>query len=100
MPVDFSRQLDALSDCWLRKDWEKMKNEWLSTRSELEELRQGKASVEDALNQEREEHLQAIESLKEDCEYMTIFFLLSVMTCQYSSKSMTAFRLHYIYIYI
>lgn len=45
-----------------------MKTEWLSARSELEELRLRKASIEDALSQEREEHLQAIENLREDCK--------------------------------
>ncbi|XP_031782350.1 general transcriptional corepressor trfA isoform X2 [Nasonia vitripennis] len=64
----FTHQLEDVSESRIRKDLDKVKTEWLSARSELEELRVRKASILDALSQEREEHLQAIESLREDLE--------------------------------
>lgn len=44
-----------------------------SSATELASLRLQKANLEDILNQERKEHLTTLESLRDECEYKTIY---------------------------
>ncbi|XP_023245174.1 uncharacterized protein LOC106641661 isoform X2 [Copidosoma floridanum] len=64
----FTHRLESGANHRLKKDLEKMRTDWLTTKAELENLRLRYASVEDALAEEREEHYRALESLREELD--------------------------------
>ncbi|XP_076174565.1 toucan isoform X4 [Ptiloglossa arizonensis] len=61
-------ELDAFSTPKLKKDFENMKTEWMSTCSEIEELRSRNLGIEERLDSERENHRRALDQLREDLE--------------------------------
>ncbi|XP_043248054.1 pinin isoform X1 [Colletes gigas] len=61
-------QLDAFSTPKLKKDFENMKTEWMSSCSEIEELRSRNLGIEERLESERESHRRALDQLREDLE--------------------------------
>ncbi|XP_054003471.1 nucleoprotein TPR isoform X1 [Hylaeus anthracinus] len=61
-------ELDAFSTPKLKKDFENMKTEWMSTCSEIEELRSRNLGIEERLESERENHRRALDQLREDLE--------------------------------
>ncbi|XP_076239037.1 toucan [Calliopsis andreniformis] len=61
-------ELDAFNTPKLKKDCEDMKKEWMSTCSELEELRTRNLGIEERLESEREENRRALDQLREDLE--------------------------------
>ncbi|XP_017767463.1 PREDICTED: uncharacterized protein LOC108556049 isoform X2 [Eufriesea mexicana] len=61
-------ELDAFSTPKLKKDCENMKKEWMSSCTEIEELRTRNLGIEDRLESERENHRKALDQLREDLE--------------------------------
>ncbi|CAL7934233.1 unnamed protein product [Xylocopa violacea] len=61
-------ELDAFSTPKLKKDCENMKKEWLSSCTEIENLRTRNLGIEGRLESEREDHRRALDQLREDLE--------------------------------
>nr|XP_031845171.1 uncharacterized protein LOC116432429 isoform X2 [Nomia melanderi]XP_031845172.1 uncharacterized protein LOC116432429 isoform X2 [Nomia melanderi]XP_031845173.1 uncharacterized protein LOC116432429 isoform X2 [Nomia melanderi]XP_031845174.1 uncharacterized protein LOC116432429 isoform X2 [Nomia melanderi]XP_031845176.1 uncharacterized protein LOC116432429 isoform X2 [Nomia melanderi]XP_031845177.1 uncharacterized protein LOC116432429 isoform X2 [Nomia melanderi]XP_031845178.1 uncharacterize len=61
-------ELDAFSTPKLKKDCANMKKEWMSTCTEIEELRTRNLGIEERLESERENHRRALDQLREDLE--------------------------------
>lgn len=74
IPISIA-QLDAFSTPKLKKDFENMKTEWMSTCSEIEELRSRNLGIEERLDSERENHRRALDQLREDRESCQEFYL-------------------------
>lgn len=72
-------QLDAFSTPKLKKDYENMKKEWISSCTEIEKLTARNLDIEDRLESERENHRKALDHLREDrksCQELFVFLLL------------------------
>lgn len=67
-------QLDAFSTPKLKKDCANMKKEWMSTCTEIEELRTRNLGIEERLESERENHRRALDQLREDRESCQEFY--------------------------
>ncbi|XP_017797279.1 PREDICTED: uncharacterized protein LOC108578442 isoform X2 [Habropoda laboriosa] len=61
-------ELDAFSTPKLKKECENMKTEWLSSCTEIEELRTRNLGIEERLESERENNRRALDQLGEDLE--------------------------------
>ncbi|XP_078037783.1 toucan isoform X2 [Augochlora pura] len=61
-------ELDAFSTPKLKKELENMKKEWMSSCTEIEELRTRNLGIEERLESERENHRRALDQLREDLE--------------------------------
>ncbi|XP_071865570.1 toucan isoform X2 [Bombus fervidus] len=61
-------ELDAFSTPKLKKDYENMKKEWISSCTEIEKLTARNLDIEDRLESERENHRKALDHLREDLE--------------------------------
>ncbi|XP_076672560.1 toucan isoform X2 [Andrena cerasifolii] len=61
-------ELDAFSTPKLKKDCENMKKEWMSSCTEIAELRTRNLGIEERLELDREDHRRALDQLREDLE--------------------------------